>query len=223
MNSEKEIYFAIIGDIIDSREIDNRNDVQKLYVKMIYQINKNHKDDIASKFIITLGDSFQGLLKNSKDLFKIIEEIEEAMAPYQLRFGIGVGEINTTIILKDSSLIDGPAYHYARFAINDAKTLTNKNKGSSSIIVHSDNIILDNLINSAISMCNVLKSSWTTKQKKVIDLAIKKKKTQVEIAHILNIKQPSVNSRLRSSNINIYTQALENINKSFELYLGKEK
>ncbi|MFA7107695.1 MAG: SatD family protein [Sphaerochaetaceae bacterium] len=223
MNSEKEIYFAIIGDIINSRKIDNRNDVQKLYVKMIYQINKNHKDDIASKFIITLGDSFQGLLKNSKDLFKIIEEIEEAMAPYQLRFGIGVGEINTTIILKDSSLIDGPAYHYARFAINDAKTLTNKNKGSSSIIVHSDNIILDNLINSAISMCNVLKSSWTTKQKKVIDLAIKKKKTQVEIAHILNIKQPSVNSRLRSSNINIYTQALENINKSFELYLGKEK
>jgi len=30
MNSKKEIYLAIIGNIIDSRKIDNRNDVQKL-------------------------------------------------------------------------------------------------------------------------------------------------------------------------------------------------
>jgi len=222
MISEKKIYFAIIGDIVDSRKLDNRNAIQKLYLDMINKINKKYKDDIASKFIITLGDSFQGLLNNSTNLFKIIGEIEEVMEPCHLRFGIGIGKIETTIIVEDSSRIDGPAYHFARFAINDVKTLNNKIKGFSSILVHSDNIILDNLINSSISMCNVIKSSWTSKQKKVIDLKLKKKKTQVEIANLLNIKQPSVNNRLKASNINVYTQAIENIKKSFELYLGKE-
>jgi hypothetical protein len=222
MNLNKEIYFAIIGDVVDSRKIDNRNDVQKQYVEAINKINREYPDDIASKFLITLGDSFQGLLKKSNNILKIIEEIEDSMAPFKLRFGIGIGTINTSIIVEDSSLIDGPAYHNARFAIDDVKIKNSKKNDVVCVNVKSDNNILDNLINSALSLCSLIKSNWSDKQRVVIDLNIKQKKSQVEIAEILNIKQPSVNSRLHSSNIYIYGDSINNINKAFELYLGGE-
>jgi len=220
MNLNKEIYFAIIGDVVDSRNIDNRDEVQKQYVKIISKINKKYSNDIASKFLITLGDSFQGLLKNTTHLLKIIEEIEEALSPIKLRFGIGIGKINTSIIIEDSSLIDGPAYHNARFAIDSIKA---SNRKKTYILVHSDNNTLDNLINSSLSLCNHIKSEWTDKQKEVIKLYTKKNKNQTYIATELNIKQPSVNSRLQSSNIYLYTESMENINKAFELYIGEKK
>ncbi|MBK5202031.1 MAG: hypothetical protein JJE21_10965 [Spirochaetaceae bacterium] len=221
MELNKEIYFAIIGDVVDSRKIEKRNIVQRLYVEVINKINIKYSEDIASKFIITFGDSFQGLLKKSIHILQIIQEIEDSMAPYKLRFGIGIGRIDTTIILEDSSLIDGPAYHNARFAIDEVKTLKDKDKSYSATLVHSNNIILDNLINSALSICSVMKSSWTDKQKQVVDFTMNQEKTQDEIAKILHIKQPTVNRRLKSTNIYIYSQAIENINKAFELYLGE--
>ena len=151
MNLNKEIYFAIIGDVVDSRKINNRDDVQKQYVGVINRINKKYFDDISSKFLITLGDSFQGLLKDSSHILEIIEEIEDSMAPSKLRFGIGIGKINTSIIVEDSSLIDGPAYHNARFAIDEVKTKNSKNKYLCSTLVHSDNALLDDLINSTVA------------------------------------------------------------------------
>jgi len=222
MNPNKKIYFAIIGDVVDSRKIDNRDDVQKQYVEVINRINKEYSEDIASKFLITLGDSFQGLLNKSDHILEIIEKIEKLMAPFKLRFGIGVGNINTSIAIEDSSLTDGPAYHNARFAIDEVKTLHSRSKCTSNVLVHSDNTVLDNLINSSISLCNTIKSSWTDKQKQVINLSMNEKKSQVEIAEQLNIKQPSVNSRLQSSNVYLYNDAIKNINKAFELYVGRE-
>ena len=217
MNLNKEIYFAIIGDVIESRNIENRDSVQKQYVEIINKINKEYSEDIASKFQITLGDSFQGLLKNTTNLFTILQEIEEALSPYKLRFGIGVGSINTSIIIENSSLIDGPAYHNARFAIDDVKTI---NKENTYLLVHSNNKVLDDLINSSLTLCSYIKSTWTKKQKEVIKLHIKMNKSQVEIANELNIKQPSVNGRLQSSNINLYIESMKNINTAFQLYLG---
>lgn len=222
MNLNEEIYFAIIGDVVDSRKIDNRNDVQKQYVEVINRINKKYSEDIASKFLITLGDSFQGLLKKPNHILNIISEIEESIAPYKLRFGIGVGKISTSIVFEDSSLIDGPAYHNARSAIDEVKIMSNKNRACSSILVHSDERVLDDLINSTLTLCASIKSNWTDKQKQVIDLSIKEKKSQVEIAEQLNIKQPSVNSRLQSSNVHLYNDAIKNINKAFVLYVGRE-
>ena len=56
------MYFAIIGDIIASKTISNRSEVQNHLKRILDQVNEEYKSNIASRFSITLGDEFQGLL-----------------------------------------------------------------------------------------------------------------------------------------------------------------
>lgn len=61
-------YIAIIGDIKDSKKIENRNLIQGKLNYVLNQINKMYSSDISAAFITTLGDEFQGLLSKSTHL-----------------------------------------------------------------------------------------------------------------------------------------------------------
>ena len=67
-----EPYIAIIGDIKNSKKIQDRNRFQQKFKKILDQINIKYADSIASNFTITLGDEFQGLLLSGKYLMDII-------------------------------------------------------------------------------------------------------------------------------------------------------
>ncbi|NLC06063.1 MAG: hypothetical protein GX778_06055 [Erysipelothrix sp.] len=54
---------AIIGDLIDSKQLDNRQQIQEQLQSALDSINIQFKDDIVSQLTLTLGDEFQGLLK----------------------------------------------------------------------------------------------------------------------------------------------------------------
>ncbi len=73
------MYIGIIADIIDSRELSNRLEVQESLNKTLSVINQMYDESIASKFVITLGDEFQGLLKSGNHLFDMIETIKLMM------------------------------------------------------------------------------------------------------------------------------------------------
>ncbi len=107
-------YIAIIGDIIKSKNIQNRYDTQEKLRSVLASINMEYSEDIASNFMITLGDEFQGLLKNGTNVIDVILKIEKNMYPVQFRFGIGIGEITTKIDRMMPLGADGPAYSNAR-------------------------------------------------------------------------------------------------------------
>ena len=56
--------------------------------------------------MITLGDEFQGLLKNGSAAVFIIDKIEREMYPIKFRFGLGVGEITTDINSNMTSVMN---------------------------------------------------------------------------------------------------------------------
>lgn len=58
----KHHYCVIIGDIDKSRTLQRRARIQEKFKEAVAAINKEFKNDIASKFLITLGDEFQGVL-----------------------------------------------------------------------------------------------------------------------------------------------------------------
>ena len=53
------MYYAIIGDIKNSKDIENRYEVQEKLKHVLNNVNSNYKDNIKANFLITLGDEFQ--------------------------------------------------------------------------------------------------------------------------------------------------------------------
>ena len=56
---------AIIGDMVHSRALSARarSAAQTDFAKLVVLLNRRFRRTIASRFVITLGDEFQGLLR----------------------------------------------------------------------------------------------------------------------------------------------------------------
>lgn len=121
-------FAAVIGDIKDSRHLNNRKEVQDRLQRVMDRLNRKYEEDIVSKFLITLGDEFQGLLYGGKNILSMINEIKIEMYPVRLRFGVGIGPITTDIQTEMALGADGPGYYRAREAIEVLKEREKKNR-----------------------------------------------------------------------------------------------
>ena len=211
-------YVAVIGDIIQSRMLKNRDDVQKRLHVVLDSINIKYSEQIASNFMITLGDEFQGLLKSGDQIVPMIDEIESAMYPVQIRFGIGIGEITTAIDRNIPLGADGTAYHNARNMIDKMKSMEKKTKvGNPNIMVESqgENSGTDLLINSIFLLSSIIKNKWSARQREIIHTYMASDYNQIKTAEKLGIKQSSVNKGLSNAGYYSYKSALETVALSF--------
>lgn len=198
-------YCVIIGDIVQSKEIKNRKAFQRKFHSVLEEINKNFTSNIIiSRFTVTIGDEFQGVLKSFGPSYEIIDAIQEMLYPEKLRFGVGWGEI-TTQIKKEAIGMDGPAFHNAREAI-----LTAEKKGRSDIFklgIPEKELAINTL---ALCLENI-RDSWTARQREVLGL-YRKYKNQRKVARLLKIKQPSVAAILASSKWDWYAGVENSLN-----------
>ena len=162
------MYYAIIGDIKNSKEIDNRYEVQNKLKKILDDINLKY---IKANFLITLGDEFQGLLNSPAFAIEIVKYIQRELYPVKLRFGIGIGEISTAINQKAAIGADGPAFYAAReiinFLKNEEKHLKNQAPDIQIKYYNSKSIEIDE-INIMLALIKVIEDSWTDKQRYTI-------------------------------------------------------
>lgn len=216
MDFKYDKYVAIIGDMVGSKAIINRQDAQRKFKAILSKINSVYKEEIASEFMITSGDECQGLLKSRKHVLKIVHDIEMAMMPVELRFGIGVGEVSTAIDFNNTLEMDGPAYHRARGMI---ETMHMKRKQYSmsqpTILIDSGehNHQIDELMNATLSVCTALKSKWTDRQKEIVYHYLLHDENQYRAAEALAIGQSSVNKALKSTRFYSYKAAMDGIEK----------
>lgn len=214
---ENDIYIAVIGDIKESKKITNRSEVQKKLKQILEKINDKYTDDISSKFMITLGDEFQGLLCNGKNIMNIIFEIERKMYPVKIRFGIGVGTITTDVNKEMSIGADGPGYYKARKAIEILKDNEKKKQTNAADIrfeVESDNQEITIMINTILSLMTVIKDSWSDRQREIIWDMLKHQDSQVNVAKRFKIKQPAVQKSLSKGKYYAYKDALDTIERA---------
>lgn len=214
-----EPYVAIIGDIKDSKHISNRDEVQKKLNEILNDINEKYAEDIASKFIITLGDEFQGLLLCGKNTMHIVSEIEQRMFPVRLRFGVGVGAISTNINKEMAIGADGPGYYKARAAIDYLKDSEKKNQTNAVDIrleVDSVNQASTIMINTILSLMTAIKESWSERQREVIWQMLEYQESQARVAKRLGIQQPAVQKNLTKGKYYVYKAALDTVGKALE-------
>lgn len=208
-------YIAIIGDIKQSKKIENRYLVQEKLNKVLNHINETYETDISAKFMITLGDEFQGLLHEGENVFNIIEEIQREMFPVQIRFGIGVGTITTDINPEMAIGADGPCYYKARAAIEFLKRNNQKNKTYLTdvhIEFDESNDSVKEMLNTIFSLLTIIKNKWTNRQREIIYDLIRNQSGQEKCAKRLGIAQSSVQRGLTNANYYAYQSAVDTVN-----------
>lgn len=208
-------YIVIIGDIIDSRKLEKRGEVQEKLKQILRDLNEKYNEDIVSPFMITLGDEFQGLLHNGRNALKIIENLRSSMHPVRIRFGIGIGSVSTKLEQIETREIDGPCYYSARNAIDYLKKNENRyhsDEADTRIEIENDSTGAANLMNTVFSLMSVIEKNWTERQRTIIyDFALHQD-GQEKCAARLEIAQSSVQRGLTNGNYYAYAKAMDTIN-----------
>ena len=201
------MYLALIADVIDSKMVQERFNLQKQLEKALRKMNELFGNYLASCFTLTLGDEFQALLKVDAPVFQIIDTLRSELIPTQLRFGIGLGEIVTAIDPLQSIGADGPAYWNARAAIN---LVHQKNDyGNTQIYFSSGNDSKDLFVNALIASGEAIRSGWRGSQEEILLDLLKRfvyseNFSQQDLAQSLDINPSALSKRLKSSSIRVY-------------------
>ena len=201
------MYLALIADVIDSKMVQERLDLQKQVEKTLQKMNGLFGEFLASSFTLTLGDEFQALLKVDAPVFQIIDTLRSLLTPTQLRFGIGLGEIVTDIDPLQSIGADGPAYWNARAAIN---LVHQKNDyGNTQIYFSCGKEKQDFFVNSLIASGEAIRSGWRGSQEEILLDLLKRcvyseNFSQQDLAQSLEINPSALSKRLKSSSIRVY-------------------
>jgi hypothetical protein len=97
-----------------------RSHVQEDFTQLMAQLNRLFRPHLRAKFVVTLGDEFQGLLHHPEVIPELIWTLEQRFTARPLRLGFGFGKLHTSI--KEYAInVDGPALHNARASIECAK------------------------------------------------------------------------------------------------------
>ena len=210
----KHSFVAVIGDIKDSRHLSCRKEVQTGLQEILDGINKKYEKEITSKFLITLGDEFQGLLRTGEGVLNIINEIRMQMYPVRLRFGIGFGQITTDIREEMALGADGPAYHRAREAVELLKEQEKKNRSVPADIcfkMDAPDHRTEVLLNTIFDLIYVMESGWTDRHREIIWDMFLYRDGQQNTARRLSISQPTVQKALAAGSYYTYENTLRNV------------
>jgi hypothetical protein len=109
---------ALIADMVNSRELPRaqRSEAQRTFSEFVAYLNQKYKKAILARFVVTLGDEFQGLLSDARIIPDLLWDMDYKFQTRVLRAGVGFGMIDTAIG-RVAINIDGPALHHAREAI----------------------------------------------------------------------------------------------------------
>lgn len=182
-------YLAVIGDVVQSRATEDRQRLQDRLTQGLGRVNQQHEDAVAARFVLTLGDEYQGLMSRSEPLIQLLAQLRAAAHPAELRFGLGIGPLHTE--LQPEALgMDGPCFHRARAAIERARELGTP--------VEAETPEYRAVLEVYSLLYGELRGRWTTRQRQVHDLSMSGLDGQT-IAETLGISPSAVSQHLRAT------------------------
>lgn len=116
------IYSVLNIDLVKSREINNRIEIQSKIKQYFLKLNNKYDNILVAPITFTLGDEWQIIIRDVKESYNIFTEIRLFLRLNNLDSycGIGIGTISTDEA-NDTREMDGQAFIYAREALNIAK------------------------------------------------------------------------------------------------------
>ena len=141
-------YASLIMDIEKSRRysVEDRTELQKFISYSVDRLNELFKENIEYDVTFSAGDELQGLFNDVTVAVMYFRLFEMLVKPVKLRAGIGVGEWTIRIENGLSTQQDGPAYHRARYAIDEVRKKSFQNIR---IISDWDDVMANHLVNAS--------------------------------------------------------------------------
>jgi hypothetical protein len=192
---------AVIGDVVRSRRLAGpaRQQVQVGLEQLTAAINQRYRRAIGARFLVTLGDEFQGVLKQAEILPDLIWHIERSLRNAEVRIGIGFGTLNPPF--KPIALgMDGSAFHAARKAIE----LARKDRLQGGLFVgfgETDDLVL----NGFARLLRFVRQRLTKAQVHVLTL-LREGHTQTQIAKELRISRQAVSKSAKGVGSEAYLE-----------------
>jgi hypothetical protein len=121
MKQNTSLRYAVIGDLVGSRQQTSRADVQKHLLAALELVNARLPAAVQ-KLEPTIGDELQGVYADLHDALYATVLVRLALPEgMDCRFGIGVGELEIVGSSAYGLIQDGQAWWSARKAIDDAE------------------------------------------------------------------------------------------------------
>jgi len=207
--SESRKIAVLIADVVKSRDIDDREGLQKDLKKELERTSRESENLVSTPSIVR-GDEIEIAYENALECFLEFERIEDILFPNRLRGGIGIGTVDTEIG-RSVSEMDGPAFHFARDALKESKKTGEK----SVVSFKSGNAEWDEMINTILRLLSAVKEEWTQREREISLFYLQNQsKTHKEISEYFDISRPMVSKTLSSAHIKSIKEARKFLFKS---------
>lgn len=207
------IYLVLIGDIVASKAIRNRSQFQSQFETVLEQASQQYRPILISPLTLTIGDEFQAVLGGTANLFQLIAFVEQQMSSVAFRFGFGLGAIVTEINTQRAIGMDGPAFHFARQAVELAR------KEEKSYYFACEDTHLQERLNILLSWIDLTIKRWSD-QRKGIFYFYRQKMKQRTIAEKMNLSQPAVSQNINDKSLILVEKTQQLIEKEWAQILA---
>jgi len=195
---------ACIGDIVASRRLkpEVRRRVQRTLTEKLKEENLVLGAALAADLTVTLGDEFEGVIGVAfagDAIPDLIWRLEDALAAVTMRFGVGLGSIDTEFS-RDPRMMDGSAFHNARAAIEVAAS-----KRRLGGVFQGFGDAHDAVLNGLARVLYLQRSRWSPRQRQLVNL-LRSGKRQNEAAEILGLTKQAVSASARAAGWQAYLE-----------------
>ncbi|WP_294345763.1 SatD family protein [uncultured Clostridium sp.] len=241
------LYSVINMDIMNSRNIKDRESIQNDIKTYLTSISKKYQKILVAPITMTLGDEWQIVLSDISESYDIFKEIQVFLKEKEIKCygGLGIGSIDTSIS-SDTREMDGEAFAFAREALKIAKSSTrfyneymsakenrfyfngiksyfNEYNSCDSLdevalTIEEDYVSINDMINILIENNEVLESKITIKQREIIKLYKEYGSYNSIVKEFKNTSKPSISQKLNSSNYFLITHNHKMIKNLLKLY-----
>lgn len=157
MNHTDKRVTVITADIVKSRRIQARRDEQERIIEVLENLNNRLQSDLVASFSLSAGDQIQAVVAAPERMPLVIRRLRAGLWPLRLHCGLGFGGINTAIHPDNPGWMDGPVFHNARKALDEAKNMTHAHTRWSGF----DG--LDGNLNAIYGLLDAVQSGWTSR------------------------------------------------------------
>ena len=206
-------YVALIGDVVGSREVEDREALQRRLRRLMGEVNRRFAGAIAARFTLTAGDEFQGLLGRAGGIGEICGLLRARLDPVEIRLGLGVGGLSTALEAEAIGM-DGPCFHRAREALNRAKE-----RGSPVEAVTGGD---EGVFEVYGSLYGALRRGWTLRQREAVDWTMAGLKGR-EVARRMGVGPSTVSLHLKAAEARAVLAATEVWVRALETALGEDE